>query len=40
MDEKTRILKNSVNGEHADAAEGQSYALVNPATGQAFARSS
>ena len=34
---ETRTLKNFVNGEYTDTADGQSYDLVNPTTGQAFA---
>ena len=34
----TRTLKNFVGGEHADTAEGRTYDLVNPATGEVFAQ--
>jgi betaine-aldehyde dehydrogenase len=35
---ETRTLKNFVGGEHVDAADGRTYDLVNPATGEVFAQ--
>jgi betaine-aldehyde dehydrogenase len=35
---ETRTLKNFVGGGHADPADGQTYDLVNPATGEVFAQ--
>src|SRR5262245_5485924 len=32
-----RALRNVVGGEHVDAADGKTYEIVNPATGEAFA---
>src|SRR5215218_1439594 len=37
MQTETKRIKNFVNGEHTDPADGQSYDLVNPATGETFA---
>ena len=37
--QKKRELKNFVNGEYAEAADGRRFDLVNPATGEAFATS-
>jgi betaine-aldehyde dehydrogenase len=37
VDTKTR-LQNFVGGEHADSADGRTYDLVNPATGEVFAQ--
>jgi betaine-aldehyde dehydrogenase len=34
----TRTLRNFVGGEQADTADGRTYELVNPATGEVFAR--
>lgn len=34
----TRTLKNFVGGEHTDPADGRTYDLVNPATGEVFAQ--
>ena len=34
-----RTLRNFVNGEWADAADGRSFDLVDPSTGEAFASS-
>ena len=34
---ETSTLKNFVGGEYVDAADGRTYELVNPATGQTFA---
>jgi hypothetical protein len=39
LNEATHLLKNFANGEYADTADGRSYDLVNPATGEAFATS-
>ena len=33
---KTRVLKNFVNGEHVETANGRTYDLINPTTGEAF----
>jgi betaine-aldehyde dehydrogenase len=33
---ETKTLKNFVNGEHVDAAEGRAYDVVNPSTGEAY----
>src|SRR5215210_1435484 len=38
MQTETKRVKNFVNGEHRDPADGQTYDLVNPATGQTFAQ--
>jgi betaine-aldehyde dehydrogenase len=35
---ETRTLKNFIGGEHTDTAEGKTYDLVNPATGEVFAQ--
>ncbi len=35
---ETKTLKNFVGGEYADAANGRTYDLVNPATGRTFAQ--
>src|ERR671914_2695340 len=35
---ETKTLKNFVGGEYVDAADGRTYDLVNPATGQTFAQ--
>jgi betaine-aldehyde dehydrogenase len=35
---ETKTLKNFVGGEYADASNGRTYDLVNPATGQTFAQ--
>jgi betaine-aldehyde dehydrogenase len=37
MQTETKRIKNFVNGEYTDPADGQSYDLVNPATGETFA---
>jgi betaine-aldehyde dehydrogenase len=37
MQTETKRIKNFVNSEHTDPADGQSYDLVNPATGETFA---
>ena len=37
MDTKTK-LQNFVGGEHVDPADGSLYDLINPATGEVFAR--
>jgi betaine-aldehyde dehydrogenase len=37
MQTETKRIKNFVNGEHTDPADGQRYDLVNPATGETFA---
>ena len=37
MDTKTK-LQNFVGGEHVDPADGSRYDLINPATGEVFAR--
>jgi betaine-aldehyde dehydrogenase len=34
----TRTVKNFVGGEYADPADGRTYDLVNPATGEVFAQ--
>jgi betaine-aldehyde dehydrogenase len=33
---ETRVLKNFVNGEHVETADGRTYDLINPTTGEAF----
>ncbi|MDP8939299.1 MAG: gamma-aminobutyraldehyde dehydrogenase [Actinomycetota bacterium] len=38
MDTKTRKIQNFVGGEHVEPAEGRTYDVVNPATGEVFAR--
>ncbi len=38
MDTKTRKIQNFVGGEHVDSAEGRTYELVNPSTGETFAQ--
>ena len=38
MDTKTRKVQNFIGGEPAEAAEGRTYALVNPSTGEQFAQ--
>jgi betaine-aldehyde dehydrogenase len=35
---ETRTLKNFIGGEHTDTADGRTYDLVNPATGEVFAQ--
>ncbi|MGH3144177.1 MAG: gamma-aminobutyraldehyde dehydrogenase [Rubrobacter sp.] len=35
---ETRTLRNFVGGEHVDPAEGRTYDLVNPATGEVFSQ--
>ena len=35
---ETQTLKNFIGGEHTDTAEGKTYDLVNPATGEVFAQ--
>ena len=35
---ETRTLKNFIGGEHTDTADGETYDLVNPATGEVFAQ--
>ena len=40
MDTKTRKIQNFVGGEYVDSAEGRTYDLVNPATGEDFAQAS
>src|SRR5919112_1040033 len=35
---ETKTLKNFVGGEYVDAADGRTYDLINPATGQTFAQ--
>jgi betaine-aldehyde dehydrogenase len=35
---ETRTLKNFIGGEHTDTADGKTYDLVNPATGEVFAQ--
>ena len=35
---ETKTLKNFVGGEYVDAADGRTYDLVNPATGEVFAQ--
>jgi len=35
---QTRTLRNFVNGAYADAAEGRTSEVVDPTTGQAYAR--
>jgi betaine-aldehyde dehydrogenase len=35
---ETRTLKNFIGGEHTDTAEGKTYDLVNPTTGEVFAQ--
>ena len=35
---QTRTLRNFVNGRQVDAAEGRTYDVVNPSTGEAYAR--
>ncbi len=35
---ETKTMKNFVGGEYVDAADGRTYDLVNPATGQTFAQ--
>src|SRR5215210_2613181 len=37
MQTETKRVKNFVNGEYTDPADGQTYDLVNPATGETFA---
>src|SRR5215212_17038 len=37
MQTEIKRIKNFVNGEYTDPADGQSYDLVNPATGETFA---
>ncbi len=37
METEVRRIKNFVNGEYVDSADGESYELINPATGEAFA---
>ena len=37
MQTETKRIRNFVNGEHTDPADGQTYDLVNPATGAVFA---
>ena len=32
-----QLIKNFINGEHRDAADGRTTAVVNPATGQQYA---
>ena len=38
MDTKTRKIQNFIGGEHVDPAEGRTYDLVNPSTGEQFAQ--
>src|SRR4028119_1802620 len=38
MQTGTRSIKNFVNGEHVDPAEGRFYDVTNPATGEVFAQ--
>ncbi len=38
MDTKTRKVQNFIGGEHVEAAEGRTYDLVNPSTGEQFAQ--
>ncbi|MGB3635424.1 MAG: gamma-aminobutyraldehyde dehydrogenase [Rubrobacteraceae bacterium] len=38
MDTKTRKIQNFIGGEHVDPAEGRTYDLVNPSTGETFAQ--
>ncbi|HEV2094857.1 MAG TPA: gamma-aminobutyraldehyde dehydrogenase [Rubrobacter sp.] len=38
MQTQTRNIKNFVNGEHVDPAEGRFYDVTNPATGEVFAQ--
>jgi betaine-aldehyde dehydrogenase len=38
MQTETRSIKNFVNGEHVDPAEGRFYEVTNPATGEVFAQ--
>ena len=38
MQTETRSIKNFVNGEHVDPAEGRFYDVTNPATGEVFAQ--
>lgn len=40
MQTETRNIKNFVNGEHVDPAEGRFYDVTNPATGEVFAQAS
>src|SRR5215203_1660462 len=37
MQTETKRVKNFVNGEYTDPADGQTYDLVNPASGETFA---
>ena len=36
MDTKTRKIQNFIGGEHVDPAEGRTYDLINPSTGETF----
>jgi len=38
MQTQTRSIKNFVNGEHVDPADGRFYDVTNPATGEVFAK--
>ena len=38
MDTKKKALKNFVGGEHTEPADGRTYDLVNPSTGEVFAQ--
>ncbi len=38
MDTKTRKIQNFIGGEHVEPADGRTYDLVNPSTGETFAQ--